>query len=568
MSFDIPKSGRDRSYPSDAEYVAPKKRASRPSKQNPDTRVAKKTKPEAKITSIATSNLSGYETETARMNKTRLLKKRVTRPGDKEDAPKVSKQKKATKVSKKALAPQGNEHVAKIQKMAYDPTCYGDIARSIQALKREIAQQGEPLDAEYAEIACIVDRYEQLSKLTNFEKKPMEPYERLQLAYYIEVKIPKIENIAHGHFISSTPPVKAARQTRAAAAPEAPARDIYITPKGRIILLAKPELSKIASKGSWKEVFSAVKLYQVGTEVLSKKTQVMKTEKTVTPTVQAVISLSSDEDVVQVDREMAYYKRFNKAKVPGIAKLRFYTDITGLKAAKQDYVHFAKESAHEFETFKMAAFDKYNGSLDQKPKCTDEQKRKICKDVVDAMAEIHAQKVIHGDVKTENILYKIESDGSLTIGVIDFGLSFDEKGKKTIFPEYTYAAGEYGTLFATAPELFENKKYDGDPYKAEVWAVGIALYEIIHSDDVPWKKMIPPPEVRDEMKSKDLSTLLGQVKEQIDIFGEGCLQRLSKLDSLKRLTPEQMAERTICKMLHPDPSQRITMQQAKLELAK
>lgn len=553
------------------------KRETKPKELERNQRGAKKTKPDdepkEKITRVASGSFSGDETARTRRAAT-TDKKRVVREVDLAHTPKTSVVQRASKTPKKsriaaAAARAENKHLTKIQQMAYDPQNHNGIAKYMAALRREIALQKEPLDEPYAEIAPIVDRYELLSNIQNFEKQPMLPFERLQLAYYIEVKIPKIENIAHGHFISSRPPVT--RQTRAktaVSAAEVPPRDIYITPKGRIMLLAKPELSKIASKGSWKEVFSAVKMYQIGTEVLSKKTRELKTEKTLTPAVQAVISLSSDEDVALVDREMEYYKRFNKAKTPGIAKLRFYTDITGLKASKKDYVHFAKESAQEFETFKVAAFDKYDGSLDQKLKLTHEQKCTICKEVIDAVSKIHAEKVIHGDLKADNILYKIEDDHAIQTGLIDFGLSFDDKGKDTEFPESTFASGEYGTLFATAPELLGNKKFDGDMYKTEVWALGLALHEITNQKDVAWKKLIPKPEDRDDMPADRVAALFLALKSEITVFGEQCLARAKELQSSKRLLPEQAVELIICKMLHPDPRERISMQQANKEFAK
>ncbi len=448
--------------------------------------------------------------------------------------------------AKIGLSKTADDGFSQIRNMAYSANDQRAIKAYVKTLRKE----------DWSDVGCrpLLERYDQLESIMNFEKMPLTPKERLQLAYHIEVEVPKIKNFANGFFISSTPSAKAEKFP--------PPRDIYLTKKGRIILMAKPELSTIASKGSYKEVFSAVKLYQSGTQVISKKTQQLKTEETVKQDIQARMSLSDDDDVEQLDREMNYYRQFKEANVPGIAKLRFYADITGKKATNEQYVHFFKPQAEDFEIFKLASFNQYDGSLEDKVGFTVSEKLKIFKDVTLSVEKIHEQGVIHGDLKTENILYKRDEDNSITTGVIDFGLSFDYKGKDAQMPECSYGSGQYGTLFASAPELLGKSAFRGSLVETECWALGIAFYEIWSEKQVPWRKTIPKPDDFQELSTRERAAFINRLRTEILDFGEGCAKTFTALQKSKKLTLKQQAESVIYKMLELNPTKRITITEA------
>lgn len=88
------------------------------------------------------------------------------------------------------------------------------------------------------------------------------------------------------------------------------------------------------------------------------------------------------------------------------------------------------------------------------------------KQLLCAVKHMHDNGISHRDIKPENIL--ITKNG--TIKLIDYGMSSTER----------ITGGFYGTIEFMSPEIIENpyKKYD--TYKADVWACGMVLYEMIY----------------------------------------------------------------------------------------
>jgi len=82
---------------------------------------------------------------------------------------------------------------------------------------------------------------------------------------------------------------------------------------------------------------------------------------------------------------------------------------------------------------------------------------------------LHANKVIHRDLKPQNIL--VSSDG--TIKIADFGQAFK-------FEETDQVAKTKGTYHFLAPECLSNEgSYSGKG--ADVWALGVVLYSALYT---------------------------------------------------------------------------------------
>mmetsp|Transcript_22926 Transcript_22926/g.22235 ORF Transcript_22926/g.22235 Transcript_22926/m.22235 type:complete len:148 (+) Transcript_22926:797-1240(+) len=79
---------------------------------------------------------------------------------------------------------------------------------------------------------------------------------------------------------------------------------------------------------------------------------------------------------------------------------------------------------------------------------------------------IHSKNIIHRDIKTQNIF--ITKENILKIG--DFGIS------RQVESSNPFAETQKGTPYFMPPEVCLGKPYDS---KADVWAVGIILYELI-----------------------------------------------------------------------------------------
>ncbi|GAM22199.1 hypothetical protein SAMD00019534_053740 [Acytostelium subglobosum LB1] len=83
-----------------------------------------------------------------------------------------------------------------------------------------------------------------------------------------------------------------------------------------------------------------------------------------------------------------------------------------------------------------------------------------------ALLYMHQKKVIHRDLKTQNIF--LTKRGIVKLG--DFGIS------RVLDSSMDMAKTMIGTPYYMSPEVFENKAYD---FKSDVWSLGCCLYEML-----------------------------------------------------------------------------------------
>lgn len=92
--------------------------------------------------------------------------------------------------------------------------------------------------------------------------------------------------------------------------------------------------------------------------------------------------------------------------------------------------------------------------------------------VVLALHALHQKKILHRDLKTQNIfLTGNKEHNAFALKLGDFGIA------KVLDSSNQFAMTRIGTPFYMSPELFKNKPYD---YKSDVWGLGCVLYEMIN----------------------------------------------------------------------------------------
>jgi len=103
---------------------------------------------------------------------------------------------------------------------------------------------------------------------------------------------------------------------------------------------------------------------------------------------------------------------------------------------------------------------------DTKRKLASEDVRWFFGQIIDALSFMHSKKIMHADLKLENIMLDVKTK---IIKIIDFGHScLVGKGKLT---------ERRGTPGYMAPEMFTQGSYD--PFKADIYSLGVVLFGLV-----------------------------------------------------------------------------------------
>eukprot|EP00590_Aulacoseira_subarctica_P010604 CAMPEP_0172415214 /NCGR_PEP_ID=MMETSP1064-20121228/1683_1 /TAXON_ID=202472 /ORGANISM="Aulacoseira subarctica , Strain CCAP 1002/5" /LENGTH=548 /DNA_ID=CAMNT_0013152127 /DNA_START=66 /DNA_END=1712 /DNA_ORIENTATION=+ len=110
------------------------------------------------------------------------------------------------------------------------------------------------------------------------------------------------------------------------------------------------------------------------------------------------------------------------------------------------------------------------GDLYERAPYVEQSAAKIVRQILSAVNYLHKNRVIHRDLKFENILFDSEHPDA-EIKLIDFGLS------RHFSRGQDQRTGKGGTVYAMAPEVL-NGTYDP---KADIWSIGVIAYMLLSS---------------------------------------------------------------------------------------
>ncbi|ORZ01815.1 Pkinase-domain-containing protein [Lobosporangium transversale] len=147
----------------------------------------------------------------------------------------------------------------------------------------------------------------------------------------------------------------------------------------------------------------------------------------------------------------------------------------------------------------------------------------IAREVLQALSYLHKHGIIHRDIKAANILLTDEG----RVQLCDFGVA----GQVTM--NSLKRNSFVGTPYWMAPEVIKGQTYD---YKADIWSLGITIYEIAtgnppFADQDPMRAMSLIPKTRPAQLEGDWSPAM---KEFVALcLHEDPIQRPSAEDLLK-----------------------------------
>mmetsp|Transcript_67207 Transcript_67207/g.161023 ORF Transcript_67207/g.161023 Transcript_67207/m.161023 type:complete len:531 (+) Transcript_67207:65-1657(+) len=117
----------------------------------------------------------------------------------------------------------------------------------------------------------------------------------------------------------------------------------------------------------------------------------------------------------------------------------------------------------------FAAGGELRGYVEKQGLLHEEEARNFFKQIVRAVHYIHSKKIIHRDLKLENILL----DAKKVCKIVDFGLSDYVSSKER-------TVTDAGTEAYLAPEVWGRESGQSDPYKLDIWSLGVILYAMTH----------------------------------------------------------------------------------------
>jgi len=153
---------------------------------------------------------------------------------------------------------------------------------------------------------------------------------------------------------------------------------------------------------------------------------------------------------------------------------------------------------------------------------------RISHDLILAVKYLHANKVVHGDLKSDNILF----DANGVLKLADFGVSTRDN-------ECHRSAPWSGTLSWKSPGSTDT--LTASPEKDDIWSVGIVLLELIG---------IPPPflNMQDQYQLfRSIKNLSGYQVPKFDYYGDdfefrmrGILKQCFQMDPTDRYSAEEL----------------------------
>jgi len=160
----------------------------------------------------------------------------------------------------------------------------------------------------------------------------------------------------------------------------------------------------------------------------------------------------------------------------------------------------------------------------------------VCKETLEALKYLHENKMVHRDIKSDNILLSKSGD----IKLADFGFCCKLKN------DNDYRKSVMGTPYWMAPEVIRGLEYS---YKADIWSLGIVAIEM--ADGEPPHMELQPLRALFVIATQSAPTLKEPDKWSSS-FKDFLLVTLSKSPDTRATTVELLQHPFLSKACSPD----------------
>ena len=217
-------------------------------------------------------------------------------------------------------------------------------------------------------------------------------------------------------------------------------------------------------------------------------------------------------------------KSFNKNNLKNErAKSKIYHEINLMKNLRHSSIVKLLDT-FETKNYILIIMENISGGdllsfVKKRTKLNEKTCKFIFKQLLQAIKFIHTKNIIHRDIKLDNVLIDLNNN----IKLCDFGV-----GK--MIHEGEILTDQCGTPAYIAPEILENKGYEGPP--VDIWSSGVVLYSML-SGTVPFRA--------NNLNDLQNMIMTGTFKEINDISKESndLLHKLLQVNPKKRITIDE-----------------------------
>ncbi len=154
-------------------------------------------------------------------------------------------------------------------------------------------------------------------------------------------------------------------------------------------------------------------------------------------------------------------------------EVRNASEVSHPNVCKIFEIHTASTPAGETDFITMEFLDGETlSSRLQRGPIPEPEARAIARQLCEGLAEAHLKQVIHGDLKSGNVILTTDAGGTVRAVITDFGLAH----RPDAAPGTVFAGQAGGTPAYMAPELWRGEKAT---VASDLYALGVILFELI-----------------------------------------------------------------------------------------